>query len=514
MRPALTLKLGQQLTLTPQLKQALRLLTMSAQELHTELSEIVAENPMLEIDEGGEESDRAETLSEAVDSERLELLPADAQFPAGDAQFLSADAQGSHEASQAATGSDAESPDAPSPIEDADSDAVIEDLPLDVDESFLDRFADAPAGESEEGFEAYAEAMPDVRAELLAQLQMDGLARRDLELAEIVLDALDPDGYFRAPYDDLRSSAEPQAGDAELEYVRQRILRLDPAGIAARDLRECLMVQLQVLKTTIGKLALEIVDLHLDLLARGERVKLIKLTGCNEAQLESAIRLIRSLDPKPGSGIELSRTEYVVPDVFVQRKGRQFVVVQNQEASPRLRLNRFYSAMAGKAQRDERQFLKGRMQEARWLIKSLEQREDSVLRVAQAIVETQQAFFEHGPERLRPLVMREVAEMVELHESTVSRVTTRKYLHSARGIFEFKFFFSSGVATMNGDGASASAIQSMIRKLVDDEPPRKPLSDASLETLLKARGVMVARRTVAKYREAMGIPNSNERIRL
>lgn len=507
MRPALSLKLSQSLTLTPQLKQALKLLTLSALELQTELAEMVAENPLLELAEGEDGTAEAGEAAEAA---------------AGDAPVAPV-ASGANESSASGESAAAELGEttAPADAEMAEVGEQSEAYDADFDLERLDRMPESGASGShsnddDEGRETAPIDAPDLRESLHWQLELHGLSPRDMAIAEVILDALESDGYLRVPNDELRAALAPEiiAADNEIEAVRHAIQQMDPTGIASRSLAECLDVQLEQLAGRCPELAQQIVRQHIELLGRGDREKLAKLTGSSAEEIDAAIRLIRRMNPKPGAGINPQPVEYVVPDVFVVRRGGRFEVHRNPEAAPQLRLSGFYRDLIGTARRDDRSYLRGRLQEARWLIRSLEQREESVLKVAQAIVEQQQAFFEFGPERMRPLVMREVAEQVELHESTISRVTTRKYMHTPRGIYEFKHFFSSGVATKDGEGAAANAIQAMIKKLIDEEPPRKPLSDSALTELLKSRGVMVARRTVAKYREGMGIANSNERVRL
>lgn len=497
MRPALALKLSQSLTLTPQLKQALKLLTLSALELKSELAEMVAENPLLEFDE-----------DEAAAAAPAEAMPEGSvgERPMADA---AADAGASTSEAQEVSG---ETPEVGEQADQYDADFDLERL---------DRLPESGAAgermeDDDEGREQGGNRGEDLREQLRWQLDMQVLSRRDRCIAEAILDALEGDGYLRCSNDELREALAPDfvPNDAEIEAVRHAIQQLDPVGIASRTLAECLDVQLEQMCTRSAELAQIIVRQHLDLLARGDRERIAKLCDRPVAEVEAAIALVRRLDPRPGAGINVVAVEYVVPDVFVVRRGGRYEVHRNPEASPQLKLSGFYRDLLGASQREDKRYLSGRLQEARWLLKSLEQREESVLKVAKAIVEQQQAFFEHGPERMRPLVMREVADQVELHESTISRVTTRKYMHTPRGIFEFKHFFSSGVATKDGEGAAANAIQAMIKKLIDEETPRKPLSDSALTELLKSRGVMVARRTVAKYREGMGIPNSNERVRL
>jgi RNA polymerase sigma-54 factor len=494
MRPALSLKLSQSLTLTPQLKQALKLLTLSALELQSELAEMVAENPLLEMEEGENEP-----------------VQAAAEIPGPGSSAADSSSADATEASNATTETAL-----------AEVGEQTETYDADFDLERLDRLPESGVAGShtnnddDEGRETRPVEAPDLRESLHWQLELHGLSPRDMAIAEAILDALESDGYLRADNDDLRAAVAPEilAADDEIEAVRHCIQQMDPTGIASRNLSECLDVQLELLAGRCPELAQAIVRNHLELLGRGDREKLAKLTTSTLDEIDAAIKLIRRMNPKPGAGINPQPVEYVVPDVFVVRRGGRFEVHRNAEAAPQLRLSGFYRDLIGTARRDDRSYLRGRLQEARWLIRSLEQREESVLKVAKAIVEQQQAFFEFGPERMRPLVMREVADQVELHESTISRVTTRKYMHTPRGIYEFKHFFSSGVATKNGEGAAANAIQAMIKKLIDEEPPRKPLSDSALTEMLRSRGVMVARRTVAKYREGMGIANSNERVRL
>ncbi|STZ11347.1 RNA polymerase factor sigma-54 [Morganella morganii] len=302
-----------------------------------------------------------------------------------------------------------------------------------------------------------------------------------------------------------------------MEAVLKRIQRFDPVGVGARDLRECLMVQLKILppETPSLKEALAIVDQHLALLGNRDFRTLGRVTKLKEEALKSAIDLIQSLEPRPGLVVNTGESEYVIPDVLVKKHGERWVVELNSDSIPRLRVNNHYAAMGSRARSEsDSQFIRNNLQEAKWLIKSLESRNDTLLRVATCIVEEQQAFFEQGEEYMKPMVLADIALRVEMHESTISRVTTQKFLHSPRGIFELKYFFSSHVSTDSGGEASSTAIRALVKKLVAAENPAKPLSDSKLTDMLAEQGIQVARRTVAKYRESLSIPPSNQRKQL
>jgi RNA polymerase sigma-54 factor len=302
----------------------------------------------------------------------------------------------------------------------------------------------------------------------------------------------------------------------EVEMVRRRVQRFDPTGVASRTLVECLDVQLESLAPATPGLAMarQIVAEHLEALARNDRVRLCQRLRATQDELDAAISLVRSLQPKPGAGYSSEKAEFVAPDAYAHKINGRWHVSLSPGCQPRLAINDHYASLIARAGRDDANYLRGQLQEARWLIKSLKTRAETMLKVAQAIVRAQEGFLEFGPEAMRPLVLRDVAEEIEMHESTVSRVTTRKYLHTPRGTFEFKYFFSSGVSTVDGGAASATAIQAMIRKLIDEEPAVRPLSDQALAVELNRRGISVARRTVAKYREALNIASSNDRCRL
>jgi len=302
----------------------------------------------------------------------------------------------------------------------------------------------------------------------------------------------------------------------EIEAIRHCVQRFDPVGVASRSLRECLAVQLDGLVPTTPALALArtLVNDHLEALARQDRTRLCQRVHATEEEFETALALIRSLSPKPGVGYSNTAAEYVAPDAYARKVNGRWNVALAPGCQPRLGINEHYASLIAKARREDAHYLRGQLQEARWLIKSLKTRAETMLKVATSIVRAQEAFLEFGAEAMRPLVLKDVAEEIGMHESTVSRVTTRKFLHTPRGTFEFKYFFSSGVSTVDGGAASATAIQAMIKKLIGDEQATRPMSDQALAAELNRRGISVARRTVAKYREAMNIPSSNDRSRL
>lgn len=466
MKPALQLRLGQQLTLTPQLQQAIRLLQLSTLELSQEIQQTLESNPLLEREEF---SESAEPASE--DEERPGDAPDPEDLPEWDDTYTTR---------QSVSG-------------------VSEDLAHRM-----------PEGDtrSEEG----------LREHLLWQLQLTPMSERDRAIAETLIECLDESGYLEESTRTVRETLAPDMHVSldEIEAVLHRVQRFDPVGVAARNLGECLQVQLGELspETPYRSTALELAASHLDDLARGETARICKALGVDEDGLAEATALVRSLEPRPGAAISRPGAEYVVPDVYVTRHNGDWHVSLNPRALPRLCINDFYAGMIGKADAENASYLRGQLQEARWFLKSIRTRNDTLLSVARAIVDAQSEFLEHGDEAMKPMVLRDIADTVDMHESTISRVTTRKYMHTPRGVFEFKHFFSSHVSTADGGECSATAIRAMIRRLVDDEPPGKPMSDSGLTKVLQERGIDVARRTVAKYREAMGIPSSTERRRL
>lgn len=466
MKPALQLRLGQQLTLTPQLQQAIRLLQLSTLELSQEIQQTLESNPLLEREEFSDSEESPETENEDTGE-----TPDPEDLPEWDDTYTTR---------QSAA-------------------AVPDDLAQRT-----------PEGDtrSEEG----------LREHLLWQLRLTPMSDRDHAIAEALIECLDDSGYLEESPEAVRETLAPEYHVAldEIEAVLHRVQRFDPVGVAARNLSECLQIQLGELpeETPHRSKAMQLAADHLDDLARGETARICKAMDLDDGALAEITELIRSLEPRPGAAISRPGAEYVVPDVYVTRHNGDWHVSLNPRALPRLCINDFYAGMIGETDAENANYLRGRLQEARWFLKSIRTRNDTLLSVARAIVDAQSEFLEHGDEAMKPMVLRDIADTVDMHESTISRVTTRKYMHTPRGVFEFKYFFSSHVSTADGGECSATAIRAMIRRLVDDEPAGKPLSDSRITTLLQERGIDVARRTVAKYREAMAIPSSTERRRL
>ena len=355
---------------------------------------------------------------------------------------------------------------------------------------------------------------------LVWQMELTNFSERDYAIATAIIDGIDDDGYLATTLADIHQGLSTQIAGLETDEVRavlHRIQSFDPPGVAALDLADCLRIQLNQLPddTPWKSRALSLVTQHLDLLAKKDLTRLKRNLDITDEDLNHIVSLIRSLEPKPGRLINTGESQYIIPDVFVFRQSEQWVVALNPDTSPKLRINPFYSNMIKRADSSsDNVTMKNHLQEARWFIKSLQSRNETLLKVARSIVERQKEFLEHGETAMKPLVLRDIAEEVGMHESTISRVTTQKYIHTPNGVFEFKYFFSSHVSTNAGGECSATAIKAFLREIVDGEDQAKPLSDDTISKLLKDRGINVARRTIAKYREAMAIPPSNERKRV
>ncbi|MEQ9915353.1 RNA polymerase factor sigma-54 [Pectobacterium aroidearum] len=476
MKQGLQLRLSQQLAMTPQLQQAIRLLQLSTLELQQEIQQALESNPLLEQTD---QHDEIESFEKA-DSDSLD------------------------------TGEALEQRDMP------------EELPLDAtwDEIYS---AGTPSGT---GTDYRDEELPIYQGEttqtlqdyLMWQVELTPFSDTDAAIATSIVDAVDNTGYLTVPLEDILDSiGDDDVTLEEVEAVLKRVQRFDPVGVAARDLRDCLLVQLSQFADSTPRLteARLIVSDHLDLLANHDFRSLIRVTRLKEEVLKEALALIQSLDPRPGQSINTGESEYVIPDVLVRKVQGIWAVELNTDSVPRLQINQQYAALGNSARNDsDGQFIRSNLQEARWLIKSLESRNDTLLKVTRCIVEQQQDFFEQGEEFMKPMVLADIAQAVDMHESTISRVTTQKFLHSPRGIFELKYFFSSHVNTDSGGEASSTAIRALVKKLIAAENPVKPLSDSKLTALLSDQGIIVARRTVAKYRESLSIPPSNQRKQL
>jgi RNA polymerase sigma-54 factor len=484
MKPALQFRLHQQLTLTPQLQQAIRLLQLSQLELEAELRQIAESNPLLEFAE--------EVEDESTDSDSSE------------AEYSSA------ETATTASGNENEHDE----ISDWADGGGVAEAPIDFSSSSV---SSGSSSRGDEDFEPQNAAPETLQQHLLWQLNLASFNSRQHLIATVLIDALNAAGYLAEGLESVLAAlpADLNASLDEIDAVRRQLQGFDPAGVGSLDLRDCLRVQLEQFdpNTPQRELALRIVDTELELLARNDIARLARRLRASEDDVAAASVLIRSLDPRPGAALDATPVEYVAPDVYALRDGSRWRVSLNPDAQPRLGLNQHYCGLIAQARGEDASWMRGQLQEARWLIKSLESRAETLLKVADAIVRRQSAFLEYGPEAMHPLVLREVAEEVGMHESTISRVTTRKYMHTPRGTFELKYFFSSGVSTEDGGSASATAIQAMLRKLIDAEDSRKPLSDLAIAEHLQSKGIQVARRTVAKYREGLRIPTSSERQR-
>ncbi len=406
------------------------------------------------------------------------------------------------------------------------SETIPEDLPVDTSwEDTYDMGAtsfSAPAdSDGRDFFETHSGSGESLLEHLTWQLELTRFSDIDHMIARAILDSIDDDGYLKATLEELheglRLDPEMEIGLEEIEAVLHRIQHFDPVGVGARDPAECLIIQLQALDpdTPYHRLALQLVQEHVTLLGNRDYNQLMRRMKLSEAELQNVLKLIQSLNPRPGSQITSATPQYVVPDVFVIKNKGKWQVDLNIEAAPRLRINSQYASMVKRADNSEdNTCLRNHLQEARWFLKSLQSRHETLLKVARCIVDRQRNFFEYGEEAMKPLVLRDIAETVEMHESTISRVTTQKYMHTPRGIYEFKYFFSSHVGTEGGGECSATAIRAIVKKLISAETPTKPLSDSKIAALLSEQGINVARRTIAKYRESMAIPPSNERKRL
>jgi len=483
-KPSLQLRVGQSLSMTPQLQQAIRLLQLSAIELQTEIQEALETNPLLEVEENVDYDENNSTDDStnnqddsAQDTSQLEHNDIPAELPTDSEWDDTFEPQHTGPAAQGQ-----------------------------VSDSNLSRDNEDESDQS-------------LQEHLLWQMRLTPFSELEQAIATLIIDAIEDDGYLKSSLDDIQQALGPEyeADLDEIEAVLHRLQHFDPVGVGARDLRECLLIQLQLFDRNSAHLDLltTLVDQHLDTLAKRDYQQIKRALKIDEEQLTELVKLIQLLNPRPGTQIQVDKTEYIVPDVYVRKINHRWQLSLNPDNAPKLQVAEHYAQLIKRADNSaDNVYLKNNLQEARWFLKSLQSRNDTLLKVTHAIVNRQKDFLEHGDEAMRPLVLHNIAEEVEMHESTISRVTTRKYLHTPRGIYELKYFFSSHVSTESGGECSATAIRAIIKKLVAAENPRKPLSDSKIADILGEKGINVARRTIAKYRETLAIPPSNERKRL
>ncbi|HGJ5876833.1 MAG TPA: RNA polymerase factor sigma-54 [Arsenophonus sp.] len=479
MKQSLQLRLSQQLAMTPQLQQAIRLLQLSTLELQHEIQQALETNPLLEQDD--DLYQEIETL-DINDNDPTALDNFDA----------------------------------------IEQNALADELPLDAnwEEIYtLDSHANISSNFTNNDFPLYqGETLQTLQDYLAWQASLTPFTEIDAAIATAIIDAVDESGYLTTSIEDIHVGlALPDISLEEVEIVLKRIQHFDPIGVAAKNLKDCLLIQLSALPvdTPFLKEVKLIINDYLDLLANRDFRQLSRKTKLKEAVLKEAIDMIQRLDPKPGQSIQTNEPQYIVPDALIRKIHNHWQVELNTENIPRLKINQYYASLGKYSHNQEDNlFIRNNLQEAKWLIKSLENRNETLLKVAQCIVENQQQFFEHGEEYMKPMVLADIAYQVDMHESTISRVTSQKYLHSPRGIFELKYFFSSHVNTDTGGEASSIAIRALVKKLIAAENPVKPLSDNKLTSILAEQGIQIARRTVAKYRESLSILPSNQRKKL
>ncbi|TKA92009.1 RNA polymerase factor sigma-54 [Halopseudomonas bauzanensis] len=498
MKPTLVLKMGQQLTMTPQLQQAIRLLQLSSLDLQQEVQEALEANPMLEMaDDGDDDFSPSASDTAGNDDAPATALPEPVELEAID-QHSHGEEEGNW------------------------NEQIPNELPVDTqwEDIYQTSASSLPSSDDEDwDFTARTGTGETLQSHLEWQLNLLPLSDTDYQIAIALIDGINADGYLEESLEDILTSLDPalEVELDEVEMVLHRIQQFEPTGVGARNLSECLHLQLQQLPDTTPMLeqAKRVVRDHLELLGSRDFAQLMRRSRLKEDQLREVVELIQTLNPRPGGEIASGEAEYVIPDVIVRRDQNRWIVELNQEAAPKVRVNSQYASMVKRADSsNDNTYLRNHLQEARWFIKSLQSRNETLMKVATQIVEHQRGFLEHGEEAMKPLVLHDIAEAVGMHESTISRVTTQKFMHTPRGIFELKYFFSSHVSTSEGGEFSSTAIRALIKKLVAAENPKKPLSDSKIAGLLEEQGIHVARRTIAKYRESLNIAPSSERKRL
>lgn len=485
MKSSLQLKFGQHLSMTPQLQQAIRLLQLSTLDLQQEIQEALDSNPLLEVDENFDDIDNDAAKNTASD-DAVEPLQVDVEL------------------------SDSS--------EHIEQSTISDDLSIDAtwDDVYSANTGSTGISNNDELPIYQGETTQSLQDYLEWQLELTPFTETDHTIALALLDSLDEHGYVTESLEDIQQSlGNDEIELDEIEAVLKRIQQFDPLGVASRNLQECLLLQLAIYPQDTPWLAEAkmILNEHIDSLGNRDYKLICKETKLKEDELKQILSLIQQLDPRPGNHISADDIEYVVPDVSVFKDKGKWTVAINPDSVPRLKVNQEYAAL-GKGNSSDGQYIRTHVQEAKWLIKSLESRNETLLKVAHCIVEHQQNFFEYGEEAMKPMVLNDIALDVDMHESTISRVTTQKYMHTPRGIFELKYFFSSHVSTETGGECSSTAIRALIKKLVAAEDSKKPLSDSKIAALLVEQGIQVARRTIAKYRESLGIAPSSQRKRL
>ncbi len=519
MKQTLNLRMSQQLTMTPQLQQAIKLLQLSNLELQQEIQEVMESNPLLELVDENQERD--EEFAQLKDEESSHI------------QSLIEDFTSRESSSEESTGFDELGS-----VDFDQSQPPPDEIPVDTiweDGSIVTPTLSHRDSDDDANFEERNTAQDTLYDHLIWQLNLTRLSIKDKGIGLAIIEALDNRGYFLTSCEEIAQTVNNEEKKErtkegapelveddlitpdEVHAVLSLIQQFDPAGVAAESLQQCLLIQLKQLPptTVLRNEAIELITDHIKLIENRDFAQLMKKAKLSEEQLKSAMRLIKTLKPFPSNTIEAASSQYIVPDIIVRRDEEGWKIELNAEIATRIRVNPNYAQLSRRATKDnDTTFIKNQMQEAKWFIKSLQSRNETLLKVATKIVEYQRAFFEYGVEAMKPLILHDIAEAVGMHESTISRVTTHKYMHTHFGIFELKYFFSSHVNTSSGGECSSTAIRSMIKKLIQSESPAKPLSDSTLSDLLKKQNIEVARRTVAKYREAMNIPPSNERKRL
>jgi RNA polymerase sigma-54 factor len=497
MKQSLRLRLGQQITMTPQLQQAIRLLQLSTLDLQMEIRQALESNIMLEAIDDNELS--AEDIQEEVNDYDGETSNSSDEFG------------GSEEGEEIKLDD----------ITDIPTELVVDSEWEDIYDSVSSQHENLSNDLNGKDFSAIGAPAETLQDHLYWQLNLTSLTNLEHDIALTIIDSINGDGYLKTELAEILESVQRDRKEIvtleEVEAVLQQVQRFDPPGVGARDLSECLLLQLAELDLETPWLAEAqlLVREHLDVLATHDYNELVKLMQIKREELREVVDLIQSLNPRPGSHLEDHQPAYVIPDVFVKKSGNQWKVELNSELAPKLRVNAYYAGLIARSEKSEDiTNLKNHLQEARWFIKSLRSRHETLLKVAKCIVKRQIGFLEYGDEAMKPLILHDIAEELDMHESTISRVTTQKYIHTHRGIFELKYFFSSHVSTNTGGECSSTAIRALIKKLIAAEDVAKPLSDSKIAKLLSERGIKVARRTVAKYREALVIPPSNERKRL